>query len=160
MTTFPTSLASYADVHQVLSAACAKGELTLRFPTKQAATTFVSRANNFRVLIRRASEAAGGAPISPFDHLTLSRAKGETYVTIKPRGFDFIATTASGETVQLDPTTTAPDLATLIAEPRTAPLSEDFASFLDAFDASSASAPAPASAPEAGPHLGLKRGDT
>ena len=135
MTKYSPSLLAYSDIHQVLTAACNRGELSLTFDTPQSATTFVGRANNYRVLLRKEAEARGQPATSPFDHLLISRPSRGLNVTIKPRGFDFIARDASGEIIPLDPTTQPPSLRETLDTLRETPLAESDKSFLDEFEA-------------------------
>ena len=133
MTKYSPSLLAYSDIHQVLTAACTRGELTLTFDTPQAATTFVGRANNYRVLIRKARESRGEAAVSPFDHLQISRPARGVTVTIGPRGFNFQARDAEGNIIAIDPTSSPPELDTLVSPPK--PASENYSAFLDEFEA-------------------------
>lgn len=99
------SVKSYADIHQAFVAAGQHGAVVLDFATHGEATVFGARANAYRVLLRRQSEAAGGDHVSDFDHLMVCREKGSTQVIIRPRGFNFTVRTPDGQTIPLDSAT-------------------------------------------------------
>lgn len=100
------SVKSYADIHQAFVAAGAHGAVVLDFATHGEATVFGARANAYRVLLRKQSEAGGGDHVSDFDHLMVCRKKGSTQVLIKPRGFNFTVRPAGGgDPIPLDDVT-------------------------------------------------------
>lgn len=101
MPRFSQSVLSYTDIHQVFEAAGVSGPINLEFATTAEAVVFVGRANAYRVLLRKQNEAAGRDFSSPFDHLVVSRPKESLTVTVRPRGFNFRAVTASGEELNL-----------------------------------------------------------
>lgn len=105
MAHFSKSVKSYADIHQAFVAAGQHGAVVLDFATHGEATVFGARANAYRVLLRRQSEAAGGDHVSDFDHLMVCREKGSSQVLIKPRGFNFTVRTPDGQAIPLDSAT-------------------------------------------------------
>lgn len=105
MTAHSRSVLSYRDVHQAFEAAGRVGPITLRFETPGKATTWCSRANAYRVLLRKQNEEAGRPYTSEFDHLMVRRAQGASIVKIEPRGFDFVAEGPDGTRISFDPVT-------------------------------------------------------
>jgi hypothetical protein len=105
MAHFSKSVKSYADIHQAFVAAGAHGTVVLEFATHGEATVFGSRANAYRVLLRKQTEAAGGDHTSDFDHLMVCRTKGSNQIVIRPRGFNFTVRTPEGKVIPLDGTT-------------------------------------------------------
>lgn len=102
MASFSKSILSYRDAHQAFEAAGRIGSITLQFEDRSKATTWVSRANAYRVLLREQNAAAGRDFTSEFDHLMVKRKPGESIVTIEPRGFNFAATDLNGNPINLD----------------------------------------------------------
>ena len=131
MTHNAKSLATYNDIRRTLDSAVANNGLRLEFQTRSKATTFVSRANAFRVLLRQENAAKGGRLESPYDHLmfTRPRAISECVVDIVFRGYDFVATAPDGSVVDIGDKT-------LVEQPKlpeTPGLSDEDKSFLDSF---------------------------
>lgn len=89
MPSFSKSVLSYVDVHRVFEKAGELGEVRLEFPDHRSATTWVSRANAYRVLLRKNNVALGKASVSDFDHLMVRRKPMDNVVIVEPRGFDF-----------------------------------------------------------------------
>lgn len=109
---FSESVKSYTDVHQAFEAAGINGELTLRFATPAEAVTWASRANKYRVILRKQNAAAGRDFACAFDHLIVSRKNGEPSITLRPRGFNFRAFTPDGREVSFDQQTLTGPVAT------------------------------------------------
>jgi hypothetical protein len=105
MASFSQSVLSYRDVHQAFEAAGRVGTITLRFETSAKATTWVGRANAYRVLLRKQNKEAGRDHACEFDHLMVRRKPGNSIVTIEPRGFDFIVELPDGTPIDLDKAT-------------------------------------------------------
>lgn len=105
MATYSKSVNSYRDVHLAFERAGIEGKLFLDFETPAKATTWCSRANAYRVLLRKLNQAEGREFASEFDHLMVRRKPGESRVVIEPRGFDFVARTPSGEVIDFDKAT-------------------------------------------------------
>lgn len=132
---FSSSVKSYYDIHQAFEAAGQHGGLLLTFETPQKATAFAARANAYRVLLRKQNEGAGREFASEFDHLMVRRIKGTNNVQIEPRGFDFVATTLSGEKLVFDKKTLDGPVPTPYEKTIEANSIEDF---LDSFGAPAA----------------------
>lgn len=102
---YSSSVHSYRDVHLAFEKAGLEGMLFLDFETHQAATTWAGRANSYRVLLRQQNADAGREFACEFDHLMVRRKKGESRIVIEPRGFNFVATTPTGEVVDFSKST-------------------------------------------------------
>ena len=126
MATYSKSASSYRDVHLAFERAGIEGQLFLDFPTHQAATTWCGRANSYRVLLRQQNADAGREFACEFDHLVVRRKAGESRVTIEPRGFNFVATTPSGERVDFDKRTLEDKVLTPFEKTKAAQEAEDF----------------------------------
>lgn len=106
MPNFSKSVLSYADVHQVFEQAGKLGSVTLTFDTVRKATTWVSRANAYRVLLRKNNVALGRPFTSEFDHLMVRRKLDSNVVKVEPRGFDFASAVGpDGKTLELSSST-------------------------------------------------------
>lgn len=120
------SVGSFRDVHLAFENAGIEGQLFLDFPTHQAATTWCGRANSYRVLLRQQNFDAGREFACEFDHLMVRRKPGESRVTIEPRGFNFIATTPSGEQVDFNKQTLEDSVQTPFEKTKAAKEAADF----------------------------------
>lgn len=117
MTSYSKSLLSYSDVHQVFDKAGELGRVELTFDAQSKAVTWVGRANNYRVLLRRQNIALGKPETCQFDHLMIRRKKGESLVIIEPRGFDFTSAVGpDGQPISFDKKT-LPGETPSVAEP-------------------------------------------
>lgn len=131
MPNFSNSLLSYEDVRQVFQNAGELGLVTLEFADHRKATTWVSRANKFRVLLRKDSEAKGGPFASIFDHLVIRRKPQSMTVRIEPRGYDFASAVGpDGKPLELSKQT-------LQAEAPKAAELESIDNFLDEYEGKS-----------------------
>lgn len=106
----PTNIAAYDDCAETFRAAKEHGGLTLTFASSKDAGIFVSRMNQYRILLRKARAKKGGDETSPYDRLMvrhiLDEARKRTNtIVIEPRGFNALTITApDGSPVSLDKT--------------------------------------------------------
>jgi len=126
MASHSKSVLSYRDVHQAFEAAGAKGGITLTFETPAQAVTWNGRANAYRVLLRAQNAEAGREFASEFDHLMVRRRPKELTIRIEPRGFQFVATDASGAVINFDKTTLDGPVATPFEKTQAGEEIEDF----------------------------------
>jgi hypothetical protein len=132
MASYSKSVLSFRDVHQAFEAAGRVGSITLRFETAAKATTWVGRANAYRVLLRDQNKEAGRDYSCEFDHLMVRRKPGDSIVKIEPRGFGFIAETADGKPIDLSQVT----LSALVPTPHEVTLANEEAErFLREYEA-------------------------
>ena len=132
MATYSKSVHSFRDVHLAFEKAGLEGRLFLDFETPQAATTWGGRANAYRVLLRKQNEAAGREFACEFDHLMVRRKSGSTRIIIEPRGFNFVATTESGEKVDFDKSTLTASVQTPFDKTKAEKEADDFLSEYEA----------------------------
>jgi hypothetical protein len=130
MANFSKSVLSYRDIHLVFEKAGELGSVVLEFETPQRAVTWASRANAYRVLLRKQNQALGRDHTCEFDHLMVRRPQGSNTIRVEPRGFDFVAKTEDGEIIDLSKQT----LDGHVASPHEQSIvSADIDSFLDGF---------------------------
>lgn len=126
MANYSKSVHSFRDVHLAFERAGIEGQLFLDFATPAEATTWGGRANAYRVLLRKQNQAAGREFACEFDHLMVRRKAGSNRVTIEPRGFNFIATTANGEKVDFSRSTLPEGVQTPFEKTEAEKEAEDF----------------------------------
>lgn len=104
----PTNIAAYDDCAETFRAAKEHGGLTLTFASSKDAGIFVSRMNQYRILLRAKRKEKGGDETSPYDrlmvrHILDENRKRTPVVVIEPRGFNALSiTTPDGKPVALD----------------------------------------------------------